>query len=146
MKFHKQNIEHKPELGQYGNCHQAAIACLLDKELDEVPHFGAHFESSELFYGLEGSYLASQGLATFNMAFNGTDGLERVLSSIGFMNRNVQYLIAGRSSRGINHTVVGKGTKIIHDPHPSGEGICSPCDDGYFWVTVLIPLSQAEDN
>ena len=146
MKFHKQNIMHNPDAGQYGNCHQTAIACMLDKALDEVPHFGRHFNDSVLFYEEVDSYLASQGMASFTMAFNGTDGLALVLDSIGAMNKGEQYLLGGRSSRGINHTVIGKGDKSIHDPHPSGEGICAPCDDGYFWVTVLIPLSQCNRN
>ena len=38
-------------------------------------------------------------------------------------NVDVPYLVTGKSSRGVDHVVIYMNDKMIHDPHPSGEGL-----------------------
>lgn len=33
------------------------------------------------------------------------------------------YIASGPANRGVKHSVIYSGGKMIHDPHPSGEGI-----------------------
>lgn len=39
--------------------------------------------------------------------------------------REFPYLVSGLSARGIEHVVIYKGHQMIHDPHPSNDGLVS---------------------
>lgn len=141
MKFHKQRFRHDPEKGVFGDCHRTAIACLLDLELDDVPHFLHDGCDAIEFNRREGEFLERRGFALFQMAYVGDLG--DVLVSVGTCNPGVIHLLAGKSPRGTCHTVVCCDGRIIHDPHPDGGGIVAPCgDDGYYWFSVLVPRSM----
>jgi hypothetical protein len=43
----------------------------------------------------------------------------------------------------VNHTVVCRGGRIEWDPSMDDAGIVGPCDDGFYWVTWLIPAALA---
>lgn len=146
MIFNKQLIKHDPVNGIFGDCMRTAIACLLDKLPEEVPHFGEHFLDSATFDAAVNSYLASQGLAQFTIAFHGECGIKSVIDTVGFTNKNMYYLLSGQSNRKVNHIVVCCENKIIHDPHPSGDGLEAPCNDGYFWATVLVPALMKREE
>jgi hypothetical protein len=38
-------------------------------------------------------------------------------------NPDTPYLASGKSSRGVDHIVIYQNGKLLHDPHPSGEGL-----------------------
>lgn len=101
--------------GDKGNCLQAAVASILDKPLEEVPHFICYGESwfiaLILFmrdFGYEYHGIADGSLLTdpkFNKGIGG-------------------YVIgSGMSPRGFSHAVVCKDGEIVHDPHPSRAGV-----------------------
>ena len=144
MIFNKQLIKHDPANGVYGDCQRTAIACLLDKLPEDVPNFGVHFMDAEKFDAAMNDYLSSQGLAQFTVAYDGSVGIKAVLDAIGQMNGRHYYMLSGQSERGVNHVVVCRGNKIIHDPHPSSAGLNAPCDNGYFYVCVLVPTSMSD--
>ena len=39
MLLQNQTVKHDPENGLYGDCYRACVACLLNLEVDQVPHF-----------------------------------------------------------------------------------------------------------
>lgn len=149
MKYAKQLFRHAPEAvpAIYGDCHRTAIACLLDLDPREVPHFGAAaFDDPELFYKMEREFLRSRGLAKYDVVYSGEFTLEQVLEHIGALNPGVRYLLGGKSRNGTHHTVVGCGGRIEWDPALDDSGIVGPCTDGYYWVSVLTPIEMRAES
>lgn len=134
-----QRFKHDPENGSYGDCHRAAIASVLEIAYEIVPHFmnGLGPRDGDIFEQREKEFLKEFGLVPVCIPFTSEAGLEGVLEVIGARSPGVYFLVGGKSERGVGHTVVGYGNKIVHDPHPSGVGISGPMDDGLFWITFF---------
>lgn len=140
----KQLFRHRPAEGTIGDCHRTAIACLLDLEPEAVPHYGElYFNDPDgaRFNKAFEDWLSRRGLRTAIIVYNG-DSLADVLAAIGAQNKGAYYLLGGTSLTGVNHTVVCCGGEIAHDPSIDDVGITGPCDDGYYWVTFLVPASM----
>jgi hypothetical protein len=58
------------------------------------------------------------------------------------INPGVFYLLGGQSRTDCGHSVVCLDDAIIWDPSLTDAGIVGPMEDGYYWITVLIPLSM----
>jgi hypothetical protein len=90
--------------GVPGNCLQAAVASLLDLDLDAVPHFALHEDWLERlveFGNARGRHVLCRSKpVAFGLAF-------------------------GPSPRGVQHAVVCLDGEIAWDPHPSREGLSS---------------------
>lgn len=90
--------------GVPGNCLQAAVASLLELDLDAVPHFALHEDWLERLveFGAERGYrVLYQGQpVAFGLAF-------------------------GMSERDLGHAVVCLDGEIAWDPHPSRTGLVS---------------------
>lgn len=140
MKPQKQRYRHRPEAGEFGDCHRTAIACLLDLDRDEVPNFGEHYGDTKAFFDAADAFLRSRGLATVDVPFAGT--LESVLEHQSAVNSRAYYLLAGESRTGVNHTVIACGGEIVWDPSLDDAGIIGPCDDGHFWLSYLVPIAM----
>ncbi|MFJ8966062.1 hypothetical protein ACIRG5_42400 [Lentzea sp. NPDC102401] len=91
--------------GLPGNCLQAAVASLLNLDLDDVPHFALYPDWLERLIGFgaaHGYSVTYQPLTvpvTFGLAF-------------------------GQSPRGVFHAVVLRGAELW-DPHPCRDGLVS---------------------
>lgn len=147
MKFTKQRFRHDPDNGVYGDCHRTAIACVLDMEPEDVPHFAEHFDDADKFNAAAEAFLRSKGLTSVAIAFTGS--LDDVLATVARLNGDdLIYLLGGESRTGVNHTVVCRGDSIIHDPSLNDAGIVGPCDDGFYWLTFFCSLavSRAADK
>ncbi|WCD44210.1 hypothetical protein Lumi_071 [Xylophilus phage Lumi] len=143
MKYHTQAFRHNPEAGVYGDCHRTALACILDLERDDVPHFYEGGCDSSEFNRRCKEWLASQGLAEFKMVFNGE--LEGVLRTMKNVNPGVIYLLGCNSKNGCGHTVICKDDAILHDTSQDQSGVAGPMDDGYWWVDTLVPLKFLQE-
>lgn len=105
-----------------GNCMNAAFASILEMDIEDIPHFEDMTETE--WY----------------------PKLLRWLEGIGFhlirWDQEIylpSYFIAnGPSPRGVEHSVVYKGTEMAHDPHPSRDGL-----DKITSVWALLPLDPA---
>lgn len=139
MKPQKQAFRHDPENGVYGDCYRTAIACMLDMERDEVPHFYEGDPPVDVFNKRAADFLATRGLTTFLVAF---DDFESMLNTMQVCNPNINYIVSGTSPRGTCHAVIGHGDKIIHDPHPDGGDLVAPCSDGLYWIEIFTPLAH----
>ncbi|MHA6764706.1 hypothetical protein [Streptacidiphilus sp. PAMC 29251] len=92
--------------GRIGNCLQAAVASLLDLDLDDVPHFAEH-----------------------------DDWLNRMVDWANARGWKVQQrppaaivpigIAYGPSVRGVTHAVVFSFGDQVWDPHPSRAGLLS---------------------
>lgn len=137
----KQTIRHNPAIGDYGDCMRACIACLLDKPIEEVPHFaydgtGAAWERLETYWN-------KQGYATASMCL--TEDVPFIMEMMQHLNPNIYYLL-GCASPIADHLVVCRGDQVVCDPGfsatdpPSVENLKAG-SGGYVWVTFLTPLN-----
>lgn len=92
-----------------GNCHAAAVASILEIDLDSIPDFGIDDEWFIRFSRWARSTHAIEPLKIF---------AEDDKFPSGF------HLMSGQSPRGdFKHCVVAFAGKMIHDPHPSGDDL-----------------------
>ena len=133
----KQLFRHDPDNGVYGDCHRTAFACLLELEPADVPHFNEGGPSVAEFRLREQEWLASHGLYDVHIACR---TLEDALSLLRITNPGVHCLLGGTSRNGCGHSVIACDGEIVWDPAQDDSGIVGPMEDGYFWLTFLVPL------
>lgn len=132
MKYHKQLVNHDPANNMYGDCMRTAVACLLDREVLEVPHF---YEGG-VDTGAQDQWFDGQGLSIISLPFDSS--VSEVLDMMGAVNPDTRYILCGRNPRGVNHVVITQGGEVIHDTSPLGGGVVAPCDDGFVWVEFIV--------
>lgn len=140
MKYHTQILLHDPDRGVQGDCFRTALACLLDLNPRDVPHFWGDpsRDADEVWREVDAWLTQNHGLRRWTAAYAGD--LESLLEALKVQNPGIAFLLCGASPRGTAHQVIACDGKIIHDPHPEGGGLVGPVeDDGYFWVDVLVP-------
>jgi hypothetical protein len=126
----------KEELIIRGNCFAACIASLLELPISEVPNV-------ETLFHIQGNYWQEVMLTFLNSKGYDlcTDDRFRVFHDDNYgvtegkrqewllQCNNKYYLVSGKSNRGVNHIVIYQNGKMVHDPHPTKEGIV---DTKYF--------------
>ena len=140
MKSQKQLFRHRPDDGVIGDCWRTCIACLLDLLPDEVPHFCDDcWDDGPTATARAKAFLATRGLSCIDYAISGE--LDDILRSVGQTNPGLHYMLCGKSRTGCNHLVICCDDGIVWDPSLDDAGIVGPADDGYYWITWLVPLS-----
>lgn len=141
----KQRIRHDPP-NSYGDCHRAALASLLDLDIESVPHFMDGLANNEgaIFNKRQDDFLRSRGLDCIVFPVGGE--IEEVFRAAGFWNPGKLFLLGGASDRGTGHTVIASPDGIVHDPHPSNIGVTSPMEDGYYWITYIVGLADIHNG
>ena len=124
-----------------GNCYAAAIASLLELPIEEVPNF-------EVFYRLKknrafwntviDTWLSSQNLELrtadeFQCFHDDIDisvylrkddeSFDECRQRLCEELRDKYYMVSGLSVRGVYHVCIYKNGNMIHDPHPTREGL-----------------------
>jgi len=114
-----------------GNCYAAVIASLLELPIEEVPNVEVffHIPNSGFWNEIMLTFLSSKGydLCTddrFKVFHDGKHGVE-----LGKRHEWMQeckgkyYLVTGKSVRGVHHICIYKDGYLVHDPHPTKEGL-----------------------
>jgi hypothetical protein len=147
MRLQKQAYLHDPSNGIFGDCYRTCLACILDMDRDDVPHYVTTMDPVEWAENVQPKYdawLAELGLQELAIPVHDAD-LEQILNF--HKTRSVQATVAmltGKSSSGCNHVVIVTNGQIVHDPSITESSIIGPCDDGFYWLTWLIPLARGE--
>ncbi|HRW61546.1 MAG: hypothetical protein KDK08_05130 [Rhizobiaceae bacterium] len=136
MTPQKQLYLHDPENGVWGDCQRAAIASILDRPVEDVPHF--------FFDGCDGDtadkriddWLSMLNLKMIFVPFEGSE-LQNILNLQAMFQPGIHYMLVGKSRTGVNHCVVCKDSEIVHDPSLTDAGIVGPTDEGLFWIQYL---------
>lgn len=97
--------------GRMGNCLQAAIASILDLDLDQVPHFAEQ--------DIKG------GVYWWNALCDWAEKMGyQVLDTPNKRSVSGYTLACGKSPRGyFNHIVVAYDGETVWDPYPGGTGV-----------------------
>ena len=133
MQYHTQLIKHNSTQGQFGDCYRTALACILDMEPEEVPDYS----NNESFAELTNEWLLEKGLKRFSIAYSG-ENYRDLICDMSINNSGIYYLLFAQSPSKTNHCYVCLNDDIIHDPSGRDETPIGPCDDGYFWIEVLV--------
>lgn len=110
MKKRDQTSFHDPP-DELGNCFRACVASLLEVKVDELPRFEKWmFENPKAWERIFSSWLD-----------NSRFSLELRWSSNPLSCHTIAFGPSPRSDD--NHCVVSKDGDIVHDPHPSRDGL-----------------------
>lgn len=123
------------DMADLGNCLQAAVASVLDLELDDVPHFVAVPGENGEWWRAMRRWAQDQG---FDFAY--IDSLDDVTAW-----GSIRHAIAsGESPRGPwkHVVVVDVAGAVVHDPHPEGKGAGLVETDGYIVVVAPYELDE----
>lgn len=119
-----------------GDCWRTAIACILGRPRDEVPHFIANAwrdPDPGRWWKAAQEWLGGEGFAL------------RHFEAIDHARPWGKFLIAtGRSPRGDwHHSVVidADTMEVVHDPHPSGAGVEGP----FLNFEAILPLGVEDE-
>ena len=121
----------KGEIVQRGNCYAAAIASIMELPITEVPNVETLFHLKEdLWFEVMQTFITSLGwemcaddrFKCFHPSLcKITDKLE-LLDTMQML-EDKYYLVSGKSPRGVSHITIWQNGKMVHDPHPTKEGL-----------------------
>jgi hypothetical protein len=115
-----------------GNCLQAAFASVFELELKQVPHFVAM--PADTWWSAVCDWLAERNIAVQWAPIGNGNGK-------GWAPLGAYFLATGTSPRGnFQHVVVMRDWEMVHDPHPSGDGLAE-LRGAYFFI-VADPTRQ----
>lgn len=130
-----------PDGNVKGDCFRTCIACLLDIHPEKVPLFigdeTAIDPGGDQLNQACDWLIENHGLSIARIFWDGAMlDKDDVLNLCSETIRGHHYLLSGQSSNGLNHCVICRGNKIVHDPKPDA-GIVGPLDGGYWCVEVI---------
>ncbi|MGB1272595.1 MAG: hypothetical protein ACPG5T_11030, partial [Endozoicomonas sp.] len=104
----KQLNRHDPDNGVYGDCDRTCIACILDLNVENVPHFmdGVVSTNQKEAFSKRTNWLANKGLRETQEMISGSHSIDEVLDIQGKYNPGIYYRLFGTSGSGVNHFVV----------------------------------------
>lgn len=108
MKPVKQTRIHDPENGTVGNCWQACLASIFEIPIEDAPDIDM-FDDTWTASTYEWLYTLD-----LDMHFAKSPIPNRITILTGYTNRFDGTVL---------HSCVGMGNTVVHDPHPSNEGI-----------------------
>ena len=126
MKPVDQTIFGKPD----GNCFAACVASIMEVGLDDLPPL--HQIRDEWYKNLT-EWLEGYGMSYAEFP------LETTPLPVAWGNSKQMMVFVGDGPRGVAHAVVGQGGKLLHDPHPSQDGLLN-----VKWVGVFCFLDPSK--
>lgn len=119
-----------------GDCYRTAIACVLEREPSEVPHFmDFTWGEWEARKWLKAEYGLTIAQTRVDKMSNGW------VLNLAKGEHDVFHLMIGDTVRGLKHAVVGRNGSVVWDPHPSRAGLTTVTE-----MEFLIPLNYAKSR
>lgn len=139
------------EVVQNGNCWAAAIASILEIPLTDVPNFEVWYEHQYNGKSINGDWIWDELTKRFlfnhgytidndsrfrcyhvtkqeweNDLIPDWDQPYKKFGEYELLKKELKndfYFLSGKSARGVSHVTIWQADKMVHDPHPSREGI-----------------------
>jgi hypothetical protein len=130
---------HDPGNGSIGDCWRACIASIMGLMAEDVPHFVREAAEWTDQNSLEANHtwITSRWLQTRGYS------LVQIRNSLPHWTGDGFLCIAsGMSPRGFRHCVIYDGMEVVHDPHPSRDGLVDfdlDRDDCHLMLIVKTP-------
>lgn len=111
-----------------GNCYAACIASIMELPITEVPNVEVLFHMDDSYWAIvTQAWLNSLGweLCTnddFKIYHDENKYIGR-REELDAVCRDKYYLVSGESVRGVKHMCIYQNGKLVHDPHPTKEGL-----------------------
>lgn len=125
-----------------GNCFAAAIASLMEVPITEVPNVEVLFDVDNIsWYFVMQAWVNSKGYylgqnISFSIYHNHGFDDEGFKSALSYTH-DKYYIASGISPRGIRHCCIYLNGLLVHDPHPSRDGLENDTIDMYEEITKL---------
>jgi len=104
---------HDPDNGVLGDCWRCCIATILGLRAEDVPNF----VEEENWWDAATAWLAERGKSMVYVSAHPDEGWAQCVGGALF-------IASGKSPRGdFKHAVVWGAGGVVHDPHPSGDGL-----------------------
>lgn len=113
-----------------GNCFQAAVASILEMDLEQVPHFCKDNPNDDWYFAFV-DWLRSFGFSAIHIA-----ATPEVLESANL--DGCYIIVSGKSPRGLQHSCVYRGKRLKHDPIKGMQGV-KPMG-----IDIIFPVDPAE--
>ena len=116
-----------------GNCFSACVASILELSLEDVPYFMGTLEDGDEWFDKFENWLARHSLYPVMFKLSIAEDNDWRPSGL--------HILSGKSPRAKTdemHSVVADKSKVLHDPHPSRDGILSHDD-----VVLFAPFDPA---
>lgn len=123
--------------GRHGNCNQAALASLLELDIEEVPDFCN--DDADAWYHQMQVWLIDRGKMDVVYEAAADGGIDWVVQSL--IDTGAYYLTSGPNPDGITHVVICQKGKMVWDPNPKRRGITKI---EYFFFLFDLPERGAE--
>ncbi len=114
----------------HGNCYAACIASLLEIPITEVPNIETLFDiEGQFFQDVMTTFLSHKGFELISddrfKVFHDEnyEPTNKTRSELLKDLKDQYYLVSGMSNRDVLHLVIYQNGKMVHDPHPTREGI-----------------------
>lgn len=131
-----------------GNCWAAAIASILELTITEVPNAEIFFDAPEKYAHFSDTvmdaFLEIKGYrydydhrfmvfhpAAMEREVHGELDVEALQTEF----KDRLYFVCGPSARGVSHVCIYRNGQMVHDPHPSRDGLLQ---EKYFYELVKI--------
>ncbi len=109
-------------LGGGGNCYAACLASILELRIEDVPNFCV--QDGNWLEHVDRWLRKNHRCTLLGFRPKGEDAFYCVPA--------VYHIMCGKSSRDLNHAVVGYRGQMVHDPHPSRDGLVGPVEEFEF--------------
>lgn len=128
----------KDEIIVHGNCYAACIASLMELPITEVPNVEVFFHLDNSFWneimltfinskgwdiGCDDRFKVYHPELHYQLRGPADKDFDLWLNELKFELLREYYLVSGQSSRGVNHICIYQNGRLVHDPHPTKEGI-----------------------
>jgi len=129
---------HQTLFGSEGNCLITCFACILEVSLESTPTIYCDYKRWP-----ESEHRLREWLGQYGLDYLMID----VCRSPGDITWPKGYhILGGPGPRGCGHAVVGFNGMMVHDPHPSGEGLLKIEDYTFIIAKMLGPTAPTESN
>jgi hypothetical protein len=134
----------------HGNCYPAIIATMLNLPITEVPNTEVFFDTSFDYKWLMNAWMRekfkmkvewAEEYEIFHLEFEEGCRTDKEANDKRIDLSGDEYLAYGQSPRGVSHICVYQQGELVHDPHPTREGLVTI--EGFM---KIVPLVEGEST